>query len=57
VDASEPLRTVLAAMQRSKSHLARVTAEDGHTLGVVALEDVLEELVGEIRDEMQRRVA
>src|SRR5829696_3304668 len=57
VDATEPLRTVLAAMQRSKSHLARVTAEDGHTLGVVALEDVLEELVGEIRDEMQRRVA
>jgi CBS domain containing-hemolysin-like protein len=56
VDAADPLRTVLAAMQRSKSHLARVTA-DGNTLGVVALEDVLEELVGEIRDEMQRRAA
>jgi CBS domain containing-hemolysin-like protein len=54
VDASDPLRTVLAAMQKSKSHLARVTA-DGATLGVVALEDVLEELVGEVRDEMQRR--
>ena len=55
VDASDPLRAVLAAMQRSKSHLARVTAADGNTLGVVALEDVLEELVGEVRDEMQRR--
>ena len=32
-------------------------SRSGHTLGVVALEDVLEELVGEIRDEMQRRVA
>ena len=56
VEAADPLRTVLATMQRSKSHLARVTAADGNTLGVVALEDVLEELVGEIRDEMQRRV-
>ena len=55
VDAADPLRTVLAEMQRSKSHLARVTAAGGNTLGVVALEDVLEELVGEIRDEMQRR--
>ena len=39
-------------MQGSRAHLARVTAtDDGHVLGVVALEDVLEELVGEIRDE------
>jgi len=56
VDPADPLRTVLAAMQRSKSHLALVTAADGNALGVVALEDVLEELVGEVRDEMQRRV-
>jgi CBS domain containing-hemolysin-like protein len=56
VDPADPLRTVLAEMQRSKSHLARVTGADGNTLGVVALEDVLEELVGEVRDEMQRRV-
>ena len=55
VDAADPLRTVLATMQRSKSHLARVNGENGTTLGVVALEDVLEELVGEVRDEMQRR--
>ena len=57
VEPSAPLRTVLATMQRSKSHLASVTGADGATLGVVALEDVLEALVGEVRDEMQRRTA
>nr|WP_322766642.1 hypothetical protein [Frankia sp. Cr1] len=40
-------------MQRSGAHLARVTDRDGTILGVVALEDVLEELVGDIRDEDQ----
>ena len=45
------LRSVLATMQRSGAHLARVEGADGRLLGVVALEDVLEELVGEIRDE------
>ncbi len=51
VAATDPLRTALATMQRSGSHLARVTEPDGRLVGVVALEDVLEELVGEIRDE------
>jgi CBS domain containing-hemolysin-like protein len=45
------LRTVLATMQRSGAHLARVEDGAGEALGVVALEDALEELVGEIRDE------
>jgi CBS domain containing-hemolysin-like protein len=45
------LRAVLATMQRSGAHLAQVAGADGHTLGVVALEDVVEELVGQIRDE------
>ncbi|MBA3860684.1 MAG: hypothetical protein H0X56_01800, partial [Solirubrobacterales bacterium] len=49
------LRSVLATMQRSGAHLARVDASDGGLLGVVALEDVLEELVGEIRDEAGTR--
>jgi CBS domain containing-hemolysin-like protein len=57
VEATDPLRTVLATMQRSGAHLARVVGADGATLGVVALEDVLEELVGEIRDESQRLAA
>lgn len=52
VRSTDRLRAVLATMQRSGAHLARVRDVDSpRTLGVVALEDVLEELVGEIRDE------
>ncbi|NHC12853.1 hemolysin family protein [Motilibacter deserti] len=51
---TDPLRQVLTAMQRSGSHLARVHGADGGLVGVVALEDVIEELVGEIRDEAQK---
>lgn len=50
---SDPLHAVLATMQRTGSHLACVHDGDGRTLGIVTLEDVLEELVGEIRDETQ----
>jgi CBS domain containing-hemolysin-like protein len=32
------------------AHMGRVVGDDGEVLGLVALEDVLEELVGEIRD-------
>jgi len=46
----------LAEMQRSGVHLARVD-RDGHCVGVVFLEDILEELVGEVRDVMQRDLA
>ena len=46
---------MLAAMQRTGAHLARVVDADGPVVGVVFLEDVLEELVGEVRDESQRR--
>lgn len=51
VQLTDRLRAVLATMQRSGAHLAQVLDSDGRTVGVVALEDVLEELVGEIRDE------
>nr|WP_278259651.1 hypothetical protein [Nocardioides convexus] len=37
-------------LQRRGAHMARVVQGDGTTLGVAALEDVIEELVGEIRD-------
>ncbi|MBD5786313.1 HlyC/CorC family transporter [Cellulosimicrobium terreum] len=50
----DEVEDVLRAMQRSGAHLARV--DDGGTaLGVVFLEDILEELVGEVRDAVQRR--
>ena len=45
------LRGVLATMQASGAHLAAVADGTGRILGVVALEDVVEELVGQIRDE------
>jgi CBS domain containing-hemolysin-like protein len=38
-------------MQRAGAHLARVEAGGDGVLGVVALEVVLEELVGEVRNE------
>jgi CBS domain containing-hemolysin-like protein len=49
------LRQALATMQRSGAHLGQVVDADGESLGLVALEDILEELVGEIRDEAARR--
>ncbi len=49
------LRTTLSNMQKSNSHLAIVIGKGGKTTGVVALEDVLEELVGEIRDDSRKR--
>jgi CBS domain containing-hemolysin-like protein len=55
VGATDTLRTALAIMQQSGAHLARVTDADGRVVGLIALEDVLEELVGEIRDEAVAR--
>jgi putative hemolysin len=41
----------LSAMQRAETHLAVIRDEYGGTDGIVTLEDLLEELVGDIRDE------
>ena len=57
VRAADRLRAILTTMQRSSAHLAQVHDGDGSVLGVAALEDVLEELVGEIRDGTQRLTA
>ena len=45
------LPAVLDALRESKQHLAIVTDEYSGTLGVITLEDVLEEIVGDIWDE------
>jgi CBS domain containing-hemolysin-like protein len=51
VPESRKLRSLLVDMRRARRHVALVIDEHGGTAGIVALEDVLEELVGEIRDE------
>lgn len=48
----DEIEDALAAMQAGAAHLARIDV-DGRCQGVVFLEDVLEELVGEVRDAMQ----
>lgn len=45
------LPSVLEELRRAKMHLAVVTDEYGGTLGLISMEDVLEQLVGEIWDE------
>lgn len=49
-----PLDDALTAMRRAASHLAAVSDGAGRVLGLVALEDVLEMLVGEVRDPAHR---
>ena len=50
----DEVESVLGTMQATGSHLARVVADDGTVVGFVFLEDVLEELVGEVSDASQR---
>lgn len=49
-----PLDDALTQMRRAASHLATVADSGGRVLGLVALEDVLEMLVGEVRDPAHR---
>ncbi|MEP6816081.1 MAG: hemolysin family protein [Marmoricola sp.] len=47
---TDTLQTALAVLQAKGAHMARVVDAEGALLGIVTLEDVIEELVGEILD-------
>ncbi len=51
VSDSIKISKLIKHLQKNKSHMAIVTDEYGGTMGVVTMEDILEELVGEIWDE------
>jgi CBS domain containing-hemolysin-like protein len=56
VPATARLGSVLAQMQAEKTHIACVVDEHGGLEGIVTLEDLLEEIVGEINDEYDEEV-
>ena len=51
VPETKPLDDLLAELQRQQIYMAVVVDEYGRTVGVVTVEDILEEVVGEIEDE------
>ncbi|MBU9765278.1 HlyC/CorC family transporter [Mycobacterium sp. TNTM28] len=54
IPSSLPLPDALSRMRRSNSHLALVTHADGTVTAMVALEDLVEDLVGTVRDGTHR---
>jgi CBS domain containing-hemolysin-like protein len=55
VPGSREVEDVLTDMRRQREHMAIVLDEYGGTAGIVTMEDLIEELVGEIYDEYERR--
>ncbi len=55
VPETKPLDDLLAELQRQRSSMAVVVDEYGRTVGIATIEDILEEVVGEIEDETDPR--
>ncbi len=51
VPESKPIDELMVEMQKKRNHLAIVVDEYGGTIGIITIEDILEEIVGEIKDE------
>lgn len=56
VRADARLDSAVATLRASRAHLARAVDADGTTVGLVALEDLVEAFVGTVRDATHRRV-
>jgi CBS domain containing-hemolysin-like protein len=55
VPANKRVAELLSEFQRDKSQIAIVQDAQGKTLGLVTIEDLLEEIVGEIHEEVPQR--
>ncbi len=53
-DAESPISECLERLMRERSHIALVKDRSGTIIGLVTLEDIIEEIVGEIHDEYDR---
>lgn len=57
VPESKPLMQVFKELKRTKNHMAVIIDEYGGTAGIVTMEDILEEIVGDIQDEFDAEEA
>lgn len=54
LDENRPVEEAMVEMRRRRRHLGIAHDAEGHTTGLVTLEDLVEQLVGDIRDESDR---